>query len=74
MASYPKLQKKLNSNAAFRRKFLKNPAEIMRTEGLNISAAREKSLKAFVAQANKGAGRAAKRVNVNAGIAISVRF
>ncbi len=74
MAKYPKLQKKLHSNAAFRRKFLSNPAEAMRAEGIDVSPAREKSLKAFVAQANKAAGRAAKKVNVNAGIAISVRF
>ncbi|MCK9915218.1 hypothetical protein MXD81_39275 [Microbacteriaceae bacterium K1510] len=74
MASYPKLQKKLNSNAAFRRKFLSNPAEAMRAEGIDVTPAREKALKAFVARAHKAAGRAPKNISVNAGIAISVRF
>jgi hypothetical protein len=74
MASYPKLQERLNSDVAFRRKFLKDPVEALRAEGIEVSAARAKALTAFVSKANAAAGRAPKNISVNAGIAISVRF
>ena len=47
------LQKRLNSNANLRRKFLENPAETLRNEGLVLSPEQERSVAYLVDQVKK---------------------
>lgn len=42
------LQKKLNANARSRNAFLKDPGGVLKKEGIELSAARERELKAFI--------------------------
>ena len=75
MAEHPKLQALLNSDAEYRKRFLKDPAAALRAEGIKVTPEREKSLNSFVQQANSAAGPLGDtNISVNAGIAISVRF
>jgi len=75
MAEYPKIQERLNTDPEYRKRFLREPAAVLREGGMTITPEKEKQLTEFVKQASAAAGPAADhKINVNAGIGIGVRF
>jgi hypothetical protein len=75
VAEHPKLQARLNSDAEYREKFLKDPCAVLRAEGIKVTREQEESLNSFVQQASSAANALGNpNISVNAGIAISVRF
>jgi hypothetical protein len=75
MADTAKIQQRLNTDAEYRKKFLRDPAGTLREEGVVVTPDKEKSLNNFVQQASSAAGTPSDhKVNINGGIAIGVRF
>jgi len=70
------LQSRLNSDKALRSKFIKDPGEVLRAEGVNIGSAKETQIANYLGKmtAPQRAQFQAELVRVQIGVTVTVRI